>query len=432
MKKILFWVLKYLAKAVLWKHRPFIVAIVGSVGKTTTKDLIHHILRERYDCRKSRDSYNNEIGVPLTVFGADSAGRNPFAWIKIFFSAARLILGDKFPTHLILEFGSDKPGDTAYLMSIAQPDIAVVTRVGEAHMEFYKTLEAAQADAGDAVAGLSAAGTAILNADDPGVLAMRRLAKCRVVTYGIAQTADWRAELVKIEQPRLEPGQHPADNIALGFLIRSAESTEKVFLPRSLGRPLAYAALAASVVGESCGMGLGEIRKRIESFSPPPGRLRVLRGLNGAILIDDSYNAAPEAVIEGLRTLTQVRARRRIAVLGDMLELGGISQSAHLRLGRYIPDCALAELWCIGPMARQIGQAAIEAGFDRNGVYLENDAESAGRRLAAKLNLGDAVLVKGAQKMRLERVVEALLDKSETPGQVLVRQGELWKKADHS
>lgn len=415
--------LAFLARTVLARYKPKIVAVAGSVGKTSTTRAAAAALARSFATRGSAKNHNNEIGVPLTILGeAQSGGRSPLAWAGILWRGFRLAFGPVrgYPRVLVLEMAADHPGDLAHLISIAPPDVAVLTAIAEEHTEFLGDLDGVAEEEGTVVRALRAGGVAVLNADDARVAALGAAAP-EAVTFGFAQGADVRAE-------RAEP------ELALGTVFTRFDlviggKRYPVTLPNALGDGHVYAALAGAAVGRALGLEPSVLPFGLAEYQAPPGRLRVISGIQGATLIDDTYNSSPRAAELALRTFRRLPAKpgqRRLAVLGDMLELGALTEEAHRRIGAFAASSGLDMLVGVGPASARLCAAAKEAGVPEDRVaWFPNSAE-ASVFLQGHLQAGDLVLIKGSQGMRMEKTVKALMAEPDRAEELLVRQAKAW------
>ena len=321
------------AKKVLARHDPFVVGVTGSVGKSSAKQAIGAVLGG-FRTRVSPRNYNTELGLPLSILGLGSPGRSAPGWLRVLWKGWRLAaFGDKtYPDTLVLEMAADRPGDIAKLTSIAPPRIGVVTGVGESHAENFGTVEAIAKEKGVLVEALPKDGIAVLNRDDDRVWEMRKRTKAKVISYGFLEEADVRALPDSIGYACLADGECGTH---VKFVIEG--STVPAFIPKALGWPSVYAALAAVAVGRARGLNLVEVTDRLRSYAPPPGRLRYIPGIKHTVLIDDTYNAAPKSVEAALDVLSDIPVGsaddKRFAVLGDMLELGPLSVEGHRHAG---------------------------------------------------------------------------------------------------
>ncbi len=349
-----------------------VAAVTGSNGKTTTKEMMAAVLGALGPVLKPESSFNNQWGLPLTL----------------------LRLG---PEHraVALELGANQSGEIDALARISRPTVGVVTVVSSAHTEFFGSLDGVQAEKSALVRVIAPEGAVVLNADDPRVLAMRALGRCRVLTFSARQPADVRS-VGLVEEAA----------VGVRFTLEIAGARRPVLL-HVAGRHNVINALAAAGVGLAVGLDLGRIVSGLEAARPVKGRC-VWRHAGLLRVLDDTYNANPASVLAALDTLnTAVDARRRVVVLGDMLELGEIAERAHREAGRAVAASGAAEFIGMGPLARVAVEAARDAGLleSSHTTTFEDTVALLLKRLAP----GDALLVKGSRGMRMERVVDALI-----------------------
>ncbi len=418
LKYIVAFVLGLFARAVVRRYRPRIVMVTGSVGKTSTKDAVAAVLAARFFVRKSEKSFNSEFGVPFTILGVGNPWGNPFAWFSIIKSAfALLALPNHYPNMLVLETGADRPGDLARILRIATPDAVVVTRLPEipVHVEAYPSPDAVREEEFSPAYALRAGAPLIIPADDAHALDMAIRTPARIISYGTTEDASVHIGSAGFYEVEGKVAGMTAD-------VDSAGERGSLIVRGSVGKTQLLPAAAALAVATAFDIAFPEALRALEAYEPPPGRGRLLAGKNGSIVIDDSYNASPAAVEEALATLKAFpRALRRIAVLGDMLELGRYSVMEHERIGTLARDSADV-VAAVGIRARAFASASGNAE-----VLLFDSAQAAAQSLAALAREGDVILVKGSQSVRTERVVEALLaDSADTTR--LVRQEKKWRQ----
>lgn len=422
LKSIIVALLNFEARLVLWRYKPKIVGITGSVGKTSTKDAIAAVLGHNYSVRKSNKSFNSELGVPLTILGLDTAWNNLFGWLGNLLSGFLLIVKkQKYPEWLVLEMGVDHAGDMARLARWVRLDAAVITRVGHlpVHVEFFPSTEAVLEEKGKILDALRPKGDAFLAYDDEGVRALKEKTKSRVHTFGYTEDADIHADY---QETLFENGKP----VGTTFKVLFEDNVAPVRIEGSVGRQFIYPILAAVSVGMAEGMNIVEITDALVSFTTPPGRMKLLEGIRGATIIDDTYNSSPIAVAEALLVLSSFKEfGRRIAVLGDMMELGKFSADAHRRAGEEVAASA-DMLVAVGIRARAIAESARSLGMT-NVVTFDTSPE-AGEYLKENLKEGDIVLVKGSQFVRLERAVAHIMKEPARASELLVRQGPEWDK----
>jgi UDP-N-acetylmuramoyl-tripeptide--D-alanyl-D-alanine ligase len=414
--------LAMLARAILRKYKPQVIMVTGSVGKTSTKDAVAAALSQHTHLRASEKSYNSEFGVPLTIIGAKNPWTNAFAWLGVFQEAlALLFTANHYPKTLVLEVGADRPGDLARILRIATPDAVVVTLLPEVpvHVEAYVTPAAVREEEFAPAYALPSGAPLIISAQDTYAIGMAKNTQAHVTLFGFSAGAD-----VHIEEPTilLEHG------LPAGMqTVASVGGHRYPLLARgAIGRPQVLAPAAALALAHALGLPDKETLAGLDSYQPPPGRARILSGMNDTLLIDDSYNSSPTAVEEALDTLSRLPTRgRRIAVLGDMLELGRYSASEHGRIGT-LASTKANMLVAVGLRSRAMQAAAVAAGMPEENALAFDTAIDAARTLKEHIRQGDLILIKGSQSMRMERIVEALLaDPADM--KYLVRQEREWR-----
>ena len=358
------------------KYQLRVVGVTGSVGKTTTKEMIHSVLSRRFRTLKSQGNYNNEIGLPLT-----------------------LLQFTERHERAVLEMGMYALGEIALLARIAEPVIGVVTNVGPVHLERLGTLASVARAKRELVESLPSDGVAILNGDDEHVIAMAGHTRARVLSYGLGPECDLWAD--GIESQGLE---------GMRFRLHHGSAVLHVRTPL-LGRHSVHTALTAAAVGLTEGQSWEEIVGGLRQI-PEQLRLVVLPGLRGSTLLDDTYNASPASTIAALNLLEEL-AGRRIAVLGDMLELGDFEQEGHRKVGRRAQEVADL-LITIGPRGSIIGQEALAGGMRSAKVVIAEHVPSAIAQLRERIRSDDVILVKGSRGMGMEDIVNALIEGPES------------------
>ena len=347
-----------------------VVGITGSVGKTTSKEVIFDVLNQRFATIKSEGNYNNEIGLPLTIIGLEASHE-----------------------YAVLEMGFYVPGEIAFLAEIAQPQIGVVSTVGLVHAERAGSQQAIFEGKSELVQALPADGLAILNRDDALVSQMAERTQAEVLFYGLHQEAHLRA--TKLESLGLN---------GVRFQLSYQGEHQTATVPM-LGAHSVYTALRAAAVGFAAGMDWGQILAGLSAGSADV-RLVPSKARNGATLLNDTYNASPDSTLAALDLLAELEGRR-IAVLGDMLELGPYEEQGHIDVGRRVAKIADL-LLTVGQRARTIAAAAEEKGLPEEVIHQFADSEAALNFLRQNLRSSDAVLVKGSRAMQMEGIVPQL------------------------
>lgn len=351
-----------------------VIALTGSNGKTTTKEMIARILSRGYRTLATKGNFNNLVGLPLTLF--------------------RLT-----PEHevAVLEMGMNREGEIARLTHIARPDVGLITNIGMAHVEGLGSIEGIALAKGELFRGLNPDAVAVVNADDPRVVAQAAAFPGRCLTFGFSRGAEIRARYPRI-------GMNGTT-----FHLETAEGMAPIRLAL-YGRHNVADALAAAAACSALGMGLTDIADGLKDFPPYPGRL-VLKHLPGSILLlDDTYNANPTSTEAALRVLKSFRriGARLIAALGDMLELGPVSRQEHARIGRLASELGVDMLVAVGPAAAEMAKASKRGATKPKKVKWFAEPEQAAAWLNQELRPHDRVLVKGSRGMAMERLVKPL------------------------
>ena len=348
-----------------------IVAVAGSNGKTTAKEMTYSILSRLGPCMATHGNLNNHIGVPVTLMRLESSHRSA-----------------------VVEMGANRVGDVAELMNIARPTVGLITNAGAEHLEGFGDLDGVAKGEGETVACLQTAGSAVINADDTYAAYWREVAGAgRVLTFGVRAPADFAA---KHSIQAIERGEF-ATRFTLVCPLGEAAITLKAGGAHNIGN-----ALAASAAAYAAGASLEHIVAGLAEFRAVSGRLQLKAGLRGSWIIDDSYNANPSSVRAGLDVLRAVSGAAWL-VLGDMAELGDFSKDSHSEIGAYARECGVKRLFAVGHLSSR----AVET-FGSGGEWFA-DVDSLIRRLQAEVASNVTVLIKGSRVNKLERVVQALL-----------------------
>lgn len=421
-KHIVVAILTFEAKILLKRHKPMVIAVTGSVGKTSMKDAIYSILKKQYAARKSEKSFNSDIGVPLAVLGLPNAWNNPFLWTKNIIDGFLIaFFSREYPTHLVLETGVDRPGDMKKLTSWLKPNMVVLTRFPDvpAHVEFFSTPEAVVAEKMVLVEALHPEGVVIYNNDDTIIQTQMAGVRQSTIGYGRELMTQYKASSDQVIY-------HDDVPVGMSFMLDHIGQSAQVRVMGSIGLPLVYVYGGAIAVAVECGVPLQDAVDALSAHVPPAGRMRILKGIKGSIIIDDTYNASPVAVEQALQTLKEMKhAKRKIAVLGDMLELGRYSATAHEKVGE-LAASSVDALFTLGVRSRKIAETAQEHGLHDSVIFQHEDVAKAGKELQLYLEPGDVVLVKASQGVRAERVVEEVMAEPEYAEDLLVRQDTAW------
>jgi len=420
LRKILQKILKILAKLVLKKYKPTVIAITGSVGKTSTKEAIYHVLKVHFGkhrVRRNERNYNNELGVPLTVFGLESGGRSIFRWAIRFSKILWMIIfTQSYPNFLVIEMGADRPGDIKYLTDFVHPKIGLITALGEipVHVEFFDGPQAVAKEKRVLVSSLKEDGVAILNYDDERVREMKQGLKAKTLTFGLDKEADIRAINYDL---RINGNGEISE---LNFKLESKGNSVPARLINVLGIQYLYSALAATAVGSVFDINLVEISEALKEFRPLPGRMHLIKGIKNSLIVDDSYNAAllsVEAAIESLKTFEN---RRKIVVLGDMLEIGKYAPEAHRIIGKKAVEVADL-IFIVGSRSKFIAESATKSGFAQSKIFEFDKSEDAAKIVQEKMEEGDIILVKGSRGLKMEKIVKEIMAEPDRAKELLVQ-----------
>lgn len=427
MRKILQFKLKILAKLILFRYKPRVVGVTGSIGKTSAKEAVCQVLGAHFKVRSSFKNYNNELGLPLTIIGEESAGKCLLGWIKIFLKALRLFLikDANYPEVLVLEMGIDRPGDMTYLCSIVTPEVGIETAVSYAHLEYFGNINNIKKEKQVLIENVDNKGVSVLNYDNELTREMHEVGRAKVITYGLQLGADLQAQDVSYN---FSKGDY--DLAGLHFKMSYDGSIVPVFMKNVLSEPAIYAALSGAATGLHFGLNLVEIAKSLNDFNLPVGRMNLLAGMNHTFIIDDTYNSSPDAAIAALNVLGKVRISeegKKYAVLGDMMEIGDYTEDGHFLVGEKAAELEIDYLVAVGDRAKFMIKGAESTNNKIKTFYFDNTKE-ASEFLVSKINLGDIILVKGSQAIRMERIVKELMAEPERAKELLVRQGSNWEE----
>ena len=423
-KTIVIFILTWEARLVLRRRRPNIICVSGSVGKTSTKDAIATVLSARYSTRKSEKSYNSDFGVPLTILGLHSGWSSPIAWLEnLILGAYEVVAPGTYPEWLVLEVGADKPGEIRNISHWLSCDIAVLTAFPDnpVHVEFFPSDSALFEEDLQVAYKLRSDQVVVVNGDDKNIVKYLPNIKAQILTFGFDKSNDWWAS------PETLDYNGEGKVVGLSTAIHQGENNFKLEAPGLLGYHQLYALLSAMAVGEFCGISPMAALESLREFQGPPGRLRIIPGIKDTTIIDDTYNASPAAVEAGLNTLAKIKTKgRRIAILGDMLELGDRTIDAHRVVGNHVGTlCDL--LIAVGLRSKFIIEGSKERGMKDANIWHCSNSVEAGAILQDILKPGDLVYIKGSQSMRMERVVEEVMAEPDRKVELLCRQDRIWR-----
>jgi len=346
-----------------------VIGITGSNGKTTTKDMIAHLLGVKYKVLKNLGTLNNFIGVPLTI-------------LKL----------NKEHQICVLEMGTNHVGEISRLTDIARPNIGIITNVGPSHLEFFKDLETVSRAKMELFKNFNSDHIAIWNADDGMLSSLYQNLTCKKRTFGLSNTCDFKATNI--------------ESIEDGW--RFALNESKLIKIKLLGKHNVYNALAAITLADAFGINYSEIHSSLLSFKAPSMRMEILE-VAGIKIINDCYNSNPKSVESAINVLSNFNASgRRIFVSGDMLELGEISNYFHHQIGLNVAASGIDIFIGVGPLSKESTMAAVRSGMNKDAVMFCEDSQKAGELLRKTLRSGDVVLIKGSRGMKMEKACSTI------------------------
>ena len=361
--------------------------------------------------------------MPLSILRQETGYRSLWRWIAILFRGCWLAFGPKdvtYPNLLVLELGADSPGDIDRLMAWVKPQVGVLTAATIEHVEFFGSIEAAMAEERKVITKLPKTAVAVMNADDTNVMVAVGSCKARIVRYGLGDGADVTLTNAGILGTDANTVQGVSAKVVVGG------SSVPIVVRDTLGRHSLYAVGAAFAVSHALGVKLTTASEQLRTYQAPAGRMRLIRGIKNTVIIDDTYNSSPAAANAALDTLHELSTPgRKYAVLGDMRELGSVSDDEHAKLGKYVVGKADV-LVTVGESAKHIAHAAIAAGFMEDRVMSFDKPDGVGNFLQDKLKPTDLILVKASQGTRCEKVVKEIMAEPTRAAELLTRQYRPW------
>jgi len=413
--------LQFLARIKIRWIRPEIIAVTGSYGKTSAKEAIFQVLHAEFgdDIGKNWGNMNSVLGLPLAILGFRSYYFSLGILWNVFVAQLNLFFY-RLPKILVLELGIDKPGEMSELLSIIQPNIAAVTGISETHLEGLKTIEVVKKEKNLLFAALGRNGVALINWDNDHSRNLFIPEGVKKFTFGTTIT-----------------GTKSADVLASDIKVTDLGTTfimdlfgEKINIKSKLyGAHSIKSLLIAAAVGYQYGISAEKIKKVIEQIEPQKGRMNLLKIENGIVIIDDSYNSNPRSAEKALWTLKDIKydSARKIAILGNMNELGSYSQEGHLRVGKTAADIADL-LLAVGENRKYIAEGAEKAGLSASKIRVFETTEDLIDKIDGILQPNDLVLVKGSQNgVRLEKLVKHLINNDKLASEILCRQEKKWQ-----
>jgi len=416
--------MKQLGKLILWqrardylkKYKPIIIGVAGSTGKTIAKDAIAAALSTSHRVRSAPFSYNTPIGVALSILGVTTkvVKQN---WYRILTASKLKELTKVEPDIIVLELGANQPGDIDYLANQLPFRGAVITNIQSAHLRLFTNKDLVAHEVQSLVVDIPTSGYTILNADDPLVKDMAGRSSAPVTTYGLAAGADIR--LIRAKR---------VNHVGYACEVKIKQKIYELHLPQLLAEYHIPHFLAAIAIAHAMNLDIPEVIARLQAIPIPPGRMNLLSGYNQSTLLDDTYNASPESTLAALTVLNEYPATRKIAILGDMLDLGAHTITAHREIGKSAAQIANV-LVCVGPNMRHAGASALDQGTVD--VHNFNTSQDVGKWLHDFLQPKDAVLIKGSRDMHMEEVVNRLLADPNDQKQLVGSNQAIFEKTKH-
>lgn len=409
--KFIYFVLASYARKVIVKHHPFVIGITGSVGKTSTKEAIYQVLVDEFkeNVRKTAGNLNAEIGIPLTILGYANTP-NKFAWPFFLIAAYFKTWAKSYPKYLVLEMGVEHKGDIRYFGSIVEPNIGVITSTAPVHLVNFKNAVELAEEKISLLDEVSRPGKIIINIDDEG---LAKLQDERIISVGIdSKNVDFKAESISFD---LEGTNYRIVTAGQNIMIKSG----------LIGRQFIYSQLIAFAIGAHLGIQSLKIKKSLEKLSPVNGRMKLIDGRNDIKIIDDTYNANPSSVKAALNAISSIKyPKRKVAILGNMNELGSYEKEAHFEIGAYAKERVDLAIF-VGPNAEKMA----EGYRDKKALLMFKKRDDLIKSVDSILQPGDLVLIKASQnKNYFEEVTKHLMEHPEKAGDLLVRQSKFWLK----
>lgn len=424
-KKIISTIIKFEAILIIRKYKPQIIAVTGSVGKTSTKDAIFSVMSQSFFVRKSEKSFNSDIGIPLTILGCQNAWFNPIMWIKnIIIGFELIIFKNNYPEWLILEVGADRPGDIRKITKWLKPNIVVLSAFAKVpvHVEFFKNRDEVIREKKYLVDALKHDGMLIVNGDDQDSMKIKETSKNISIIYGTDKLSD----LVATEAKNYYGEDGHIEGIT--FKVEYGGNIVPIVIKGSLGAKSVYSSLAAIAVGLTQKINIVKSAEALLTLETSNGRMKIIKGIKNTTIIDDTYNSSPVALISALYSFKHIEPKikgRKITVLGDMMELGKHSVEEHYKAGKVVAEvCDI--LITVGIRSRKIAEGALDGLMSEKNIFQFEDSVSAGKELQKIMNEDDIILVKGSQSTRMERIVEEVMLEPEKAKDLLVRQDREW------
>lgn len=421
-KNILQYILRIITIKIIKKYNPKIIAITGSVGKTSTKDAIYTVLSNKIKARKSSGNLNSEVGAPLVFIGFNKTPKNIKDWTVIILKGIFLIfLKDKnYPKLIISELAADKPGDISYLVGFIKPNIGIITAVGDTpvHIKFYKNSEELAKEKSNIFSFFSALNTAIINRDDAHYNTIKNSinSSSQIITFGFNKDADVCITNFSI-----------TSNRTASVKLKYKKNEYSIILNNCLDESFAYISAIVFATLIALKLNLNEFINEISKIRPSLGRLNLIKGINNSLILDGSYNAAPLSMKSALHTLSRIGGKRKIGVIGDMLELGSYEEKEHQKIGE-LAGSFCDFIFAVGKNSQIIKKHALLSKINKKNTFAFSKSEEIIPLLKKIIKPGDIILIKGSQGVRTEKIVYAIMKNKTKASKTLVRQSNFWKR----
>lgn len=431
LKKIIIKIITWESRLVLARFRPKIIAVVGSVGKTSTKDAVYSGLKNILYIRKNQKSFNSEIGVPLTILGLANAWGNYGLWFWNVIRGFLTIFSFNYPKWLILELGIDRPGDMKKYASWIKPDVVILTSFPDVpvHVEYFESPEDVIAEKKEILKSLKYDGALVLNADDPKVFAVAEEMKSKikkVVTFGLSTKADVSISNMDVIYENFDNHQVPT---GVSFKGNYNGNSVPIALHGALGVQHIYPMAAAMAAALVLDLPILSVVDALHYHQVPKGRMNIIEAINNSVLIDDSYNASPESMSKAIEVLGQLETNSsKIAILGDMLEIGKYTVREHRRIGEMVKNQGINFLFAIGLRSKDMALAAVESGMSEDHVFHFDSSEEAIETVLKYIKPYSLILIKGSQGARMEKISGAIIKDQDNKDDLLVRQEGEWER----
>ncbi len=420
--KLLARILKNLSVKLIKKYKPIVIGITGSYGKSSSKEAVYAVVSKFKKSRTAYGNFNNELGFPLAIIGDFKQVSGKLFWIKVILTGIKsALLKVNYPEILVLEYAADKPGDLDYLLDIAKPHISILTGVSKypVHVEYYSSPEEVVKEKSKLIKVLTESDYAIINADDEYIRLLGKETKAKVISFGSYGLSDIHIQDFKnIVENNIPQG--------ISFKIISDNKILPMKQDGVLGKAQTSAFASAVAVAVILELDLFVAKEALQNFKSLPGRAKIIKGIRGSWLLDDTYNASPAAMFGAIEALSETKSDRKIAVLGHMAELGNLSDEVHEAVGKLAAEKGINLLYLIGEKSQRIMDGAIVAGMDEKNIKKFVDINEAQNYIPSVIGPNDLILIKGSQSSRTEKITKILMAEPELAKDLLVRQYGKW------